>query len=80
MVSDQILQARREMVQQIMDKIRDNRDFTRFYEHIQVVFTHLGLHYTPIMQDFLNSRNCDNSAQLHEYLQEIKDLFIKMIK
>ncbi len=79
MVNEQILQARKELVQQIMDKIRDNRDFARFYEHVQVVFTHIGLYYTPEMQDFLNSRNWDNPIKFNDYIKDIKVFLAKII-
>ncbi len=80
MVSDTILRSRRELVQQIMNHITENRDFINFYDHVKVVFTHLGLEYDPKMKAFLASRNWSNPRQKEEYLKEIERFLEEIIK
>ena len=80
MISKDIIQARQDLVQQTMEKIRDFREFSNFTIHVEVKFMHLGLQYKSETKAFLSSHEWSDSLNIEEYLQGIEEFLMKMIK
>ena len=79
MAKDEILQARNDLIQQTMEKIRNFREFHNFTTHVDVEFKHLGLQYKSETREFLETPNWHDHSKINEYLREIAFLYAAII-
>ena len=78
--SDRCEQAKRELIQQAMDKICEKRDFSDFKRRAYVVLTHLWLHIKVEKENLFKAEEWSNPECRDELRKRIKCFLIKHIQ
>jgi len=79
-VSNEIEHTRNEFRQQILAKIADMEDFSKFQSHVRVIFMHLGLTQRKEVIEWLESRDWSDPKQRNDYMDEIEEFLNRTIK
>ena len=79
-VSNEIERTRNEFRKQILAKIAEVKDFSKFQSSVKVMFMHLGLTLKKETNEFLETRNWSEASRREDYMTEIEDFLRKHIK
>ena len=77
--SEALQQARRELIQQTLDKIRKTRDFSELKSKTYVVLAHLWLHKRAEEENLFKAEEWSNPKCRDELLKKIKEFLIRNI-
>ncbi len=78
--SETVKQARRELIQQTLDKIIETRDFSELKRTTFVVLAHLWLHKMAEEEDLFRLEEWSNPDCRGELLKKIKEFLIGHIR
>ena len=78
--SEAVLRARKELIQQIFEKICKEQEFSELRTHTRVFLMHLWLHIKAEEEGLLKLPEWDNSRSKEIILNRIKEFLIKHIK
>ncbi|GAH67762.1 unnamed protein product [marine sediment metagenome] len=78
--SEAVKQARRELIQQTLDKIIETRDFSEFKRTTYVVLAHLWLHKIAEQENLFKLDEWSHPECRDELIKEIREFLIRNIK
>ncbi|MEE9378779.1 MAG: hypothetical protein V3V33_12175 [Candidatus Lokiarchaeia archaeon] len=78
--SEAVIQARRELIQQSLDKICETRDFSELKQTTYVVLAHLWLHKRAEQENLFNAEEWSNPECRDELIKKIRDFLTKHIR
>ena len=78
--SDKCEQARRELIQQAFDEIRETPDFSDLYSKIYCVLAKFWLHIKAEKENLFKAEEWSNPECKDELLKKIKEFLIKHIR
>ena len=78
--SEAVKQARRELIQQNLDKIIETRNFSDLKRTTYVVLAHLWLHKRAEEENLFKAEEWSNSECRDEIIERVKAFLIKYIR
>ena len=78
--SEEVKQARRELIQQTLDKIVETQDFTEFKRTTYVVLAHLWLHKIAEEENLFNAEEWLKPECKDELITKIREFLIRHIR
>ena len=78
--SEALQQARRELIQQTMDKICEPRNFRDLKSTTYVVLSHLWLHKRAEQENLFNAEEWSNPECRDELIKRIREFLIRNIR
>ncbi len=78
--SDAVKQARKELIQQTLNKISETRDFRELRRRTFVVFAHLWLHITAEKEGLFKLEEWSQPESRDKLIEIIKEFLIRHIK
>jgi len=78
--SEAVKQARRELIQQTLDKIYEIRDFSDLKKRTYVVLAHLWLHKRAEGENLFKAEEWSNSECRDELIKKIREFLIRHIR
>ncbi len=78
--SEAVKQARRELIQQTLDKIIETRDFNELRRTTYVVLAHLWLHKTAEEENLFKLEEWSKPECRDELIKKIREFLIKHIR
>ena len=78
--SEAVKQARRELIQQTLDKIIETRDFNELRSKTYVVLSHLWLHKRAEQENLFKAEEWSSPECRDELLKKIRKFLIKHIR
>jgi len=78
--SEAVKQARRELIQQTLDKICETQDFNDLKRTTYVVLAHLWLHKKAEEENLFKAEEWSSSKSRDELIKKIKEFLIRHIR
>lgn len=78
--SEAVIRARKELIQQTLEKICKKKEFNELRVHTRVVLMHLWLHNKAEEEGLLKLPEWNNPENREDILKKIKEFLIKHIK
>ena len=78
--SEEVKQARRELIQQTLDKIVETQDFTEFKRTTYVVLAHLWLHKIAEKESLFEAEKWLHPECRDELIEKIREFLVRHLK